>query len=48
MGPKFPKNAMIATTDVTGAYQNIPQQDGLDCLYEALEERKTKDIPSDF
>ena len=48
MGPKLPRNAMIATTDVTGAYQNIPQQDGLDCLHEALEERDDKTIPSAF
>ena len=48
MGPKLPKNTMIATTDLTGAYQNIPQQDGLECLHEALEERTDKTVPSDF
>ena len=39
---------MLVTSDVTGAYQNIPQQDGIDCLQEALEERAQKDIPSYF
>ena len=28
--------------------QNIPQQDGIDYLQEALEERAQKDIPSYF
>ena len=48
MGPKLPKNTSIATTDLTGEYQNISQQDGLDCLNEALEEKNDKTIPSDF
>ena len=38
-GPKIPNNAMIVTLDAIGAYQNIPQDDGIDCLFEALEER---------
>ena len=39
---------MIVTSDVTSAYQSIPQQDGIDCLHEALEEIKLEDIPSSF
>ena len=31
-----------------GAYQNIPQKDGLLSLHEALEERPCKDVPSSF
>ena len=46
--PRLPENAMAVSLDVIGAYQNIPQEDGLDCLHEALEERPSKDIPSDF
>ena len=47
-GPKLPINAMIVTSDITGAYLNIPNDDGSQCLTEALEERKIKDIPSNF
>ena len=47
-GPKLPKNAMIVTSDLIGAYQNIPQEDGLSSLNEALEERSCKDVPSSF
>ena len=39
---------MIVTSDVTGAYQNIPQEDGINCLHEALEERTQKEVPSSF
>ena len=38
-GPKLDKNVMLVTLDVTGAYHNIPQDDGSDCLMEALEKR---------
>ena len=47
-GPKLPQNAMLATADITGAYQNIPHDDGSDCLEEVLEERKTKTVPTEF
>ena len=47
-GPKLPTNSMVVTTYITGAYTNIPQDDGSDCLLEALEERKDKKIPSQF
>ena len=47
-GSKLPKNAMIVTSDVIGAYQNIPHEDGSDCLAEALEDRAEKTIPSSF
>ena len=47
-GTKLPNNTILATTDIVGAYQNIPQDDGIECLREVLETRKTKDIPSDF
>ena len=47
-GPKLPNNAMIVTSDIVGAYQNIPQKDGLLSLHEALEERPCKDVLSSF
>ena len=28
-GPKIPENETIVTSDLIGAYQNIPQQDGI-------------------
>ena len=45
-GPKLPLNAIIVTSDLTRAYQNIPQEDGIDCLNEALEDRINKEVPS--
>ena len=47
-GPKLPSNSMLVTSDITGAYTNIPQDDGSECLLEALEERKDKKISSKF
>ena len=47
-GPKLPENAMLVAADVTGAYANIPQDDGSQCLKEVLEEREDKEIPTDF
>ena len=47
-GPKLLENAIIVTADLIGAYQNIPQGDGIECLKEALEERPQKEIPSEF
>ena len=41
-GPKLPSNAMLVTIDAIGAYTNIPQTDGAECLKEALEERREK------
>ena len=47
-GPKFAPNAILVTSDIIAAYHNIPQEDGSQCLLEALEERKEKVIPSEF
>ena len=47
-GPPLPPNACLVTADIQGAYQNIPQEDGVRCLKEALDERKDKEIPSDL
>ena len=47
-GPKLPHNAVLVTTDLIGAYLNIPQEDGSACLEEALNEREDQSIPSSF
>ena len=47
-GRKLPNNSFLVTADITGAYANIPQDDGSQCLHEVLEERKDKTIPSAF
>ena len=47
-GPKLPENSILVTADITGAYQNIPQDDGIECLKEELETRDNKTIPSEF
>ena len=39
-GPILSLNAMLVTSDIIGAFQNIPQEDGMECLYEVLEERE--------
>ena len=36
-GNKLPKNAILATIDAIGAYTNIPQEDGIQCIKEATE-----------
>ena len=47
-GPKLSEKSMLVTADITGAYANIPQEDGSQCLFEVLEERQDKSIPSEF
>ena len=32
-GPKIPQNSVLVTSDATGAYHNIPQDDGSCCCY---------------
>ena len=47
-GPKLPLNALLVTSDIIGAYQNISQEDGIDCLFEVLEEREDRKVQSEF
>ena len=47
-GPKLPPNTILATVDIISAYQNIPQDDGIQCLEEALENRQIKEVPSEY
>ena len=43
---KVPDNAILVTADVVGLYPSIPHEQGLKTLYEALEKREKKLIPS--
>ena len=43
---KAPSNAILVTADVVGLYPSIPHEAGLEALYEKLEERVEKKIPS--
>ena len=45
-GPRLPKNAKLISMDVIGLYDNIPNQEGIDSLGEALEERKDPNVPT--
>ena len=47
-GPKLTKNAMAVTADFISAYHNIPQDDSINCLKEALDERVDQTMPIDF
>ena len=42
----IPPNAILVTADVVGLYPSIPHDAGLKALYEKLEERTEKKIPS--
>ena len=44
----LPPNAILVTMDVSGLYTNIPQEDGVECVREALDERTNKKIPTGF
>ena len=44
----LPKETILASIDVTGLYTNIPQDEGLECTEEALDERKNPEIPTGF
>ena len=42
----IPPNVILVTADVVGLYPSIPYDTGLQALYEKLEERADKKIPS--
>ena len=44
----LPPNAILVTMDVSGLYTNIPQEDGIECVREVLDERSNKKIPTGF
>ena len=43
-GQELPENALLVTMDVTGAYTNIPQEDGIQCLRETLDDSQKSDF----
>ena len=45
---ELPQNAILATIDVSALYTNIPQEEGMECVKEALEERDNIEVPTDF
>jgi hypothetical protein len=47
-GEPLPANTIIATIDVVGLYTNIPVEEGLDAVREALEERADTSVTTDF
>ena len=47
-GERLHPKAMAATWDVSGLFTNILHHEGLDAMHEALENRETKKVPTDF
>ena len=45
---KLPENAILAVIDVVGLYTNIPTQEGVQCVAEALEENPTSGVPGEY
>ena len=43
---RIPEDAFLVTADVVGLYLSIPHDAGLKALYEKLEERSDKKVPS--
>ena len=42
----FPENAILVTADLIGLYPSIPHQAGLEAIKEALDKRKTHNVPT--
>ena len=40
--------AVLVTLDVSALYTNIPQEEGLECIREALFSRKEPTVPSEY
>ena len=47
-GQPLPKNAILVTLDVSSLYTNIPQDEGLDCIRECLNERINPEVPTNL
>ena len=47
-GDCLPDNTIIATIDVCGLYTNIPMDEGIESVTEALDERDDKTVSSEF
>ena len=44
----LPDNSILVSIDVSALYTNIPQEEGLEEVREALKEREKPEIPTDF
>ena len=40
------KNTILVTIEVSALYKNIPQDEGLECVREVLDERDVQNIPT--
>ena len=47
-GPELPDNSLLVSMDAIGLYDNIPNDEGIESLGEALEERKDPKVPTGF
>ena len=47
-GPPLPPQSMLVTIDVSALYTNIPQEEGLQCVREALFSRSDPKVPTEF
>ena len=45
---ELPKSAKLVTIDVVGLFTNLPQDETVQCVREALEERQTKEVPTEY
>ena len=45
---KIPTNTLLVSLDDNSAYHILPQDDGSECLREALDERREKEVPTEF
>ncbi len=46
-GP-LPEHALLVVIDAVGLYTNIPQEEGVECVNECLEQRNNSRVPSGF
>ena len=47
-GPPLPPNTILASLDVSSLYTNIPQEEGLEAVREALYTRNNTEVPTEF
>ena len=47
-GPPLPPHAVLVTVDVSALYTNIPQEEGLECVREALCSKNETKVPTEF
>ena len=47
-GPPLPPHAVLVTVDVSALYTNIPQEEGLECVREALYSRNNPKVPTEY